>query len=223
MERNVLRDPGAMAELQNLGFLAVPVTVIDGKAIPGFRPDLVKQALGLTAGPAPRELTEVISLLNRALPAVARAISQMPDEKFTWEAPDRPRPMAEFAYHIPAAVANVASGIDTRKYGPVDPTPWANFKTFAEIAQYGERVAADFKTWIVTHDLSELRTRAPEGSDNRIPTQRLDQMAGHTIHHLRQLYWVLREFGIDPKDPIPDIEFPPEYVLPITNKTGGFL
>ena len=49
----------------------------------------------------------------------------------------------------------------------------------------------------------------------RTGAEQLDLIAGHTTQHLRQIYFVLRSFGIDPDDPIDDSEFPPEYVLTI--------
>lgn len=35
-ERNVIADPEAMAELEEIGILSTPVTVIDGELVVGF-------------------------------------------------------------------------------------------------------------------------------------------------------------------------------------------
>ena len=49
MERNVAADEAAVAELEKLGFMTTPVTVIDGEVVVGFDRDklqiLLKTAL----------------------------------------------------------------------------------------------------------------------------------------------------------------------------------
>ena len=72
-----------------------------------------------------------------------------------------------------------------------------------------------FKLKVSELDLDKLAQIGPRGEDDRSVSERLDLVAGHTVQHLRQLYFVLREFGIEPIDPIEDSEFPTEYVLTI--------
>jgi glutaredoxin len=45
--KNIRDDAQAMAELQQLGVRACPVTVIDGEVIVGFDPTRTRQLLGL--------------------------------------------------------------------------------------------------------------------------------------------------------------------------------
>lgn len=45
-ERDVTKDPAAIQELQRLGFMTTPVTVIDGTAIVGFDTAKIDAALG---------------------------------------------------------------------------------------------------------------------------------------------------------------------------------
>jgi glutaredoxin len=35
-ERNIAADPGALSELEKLGYLTTPVTLVDGEAVVGF-------------------------------------------------------------------------------------------------------------------------------------------------------------------------------------------
>ena len=44
-ERDVARDPGALAELKKLGYMTTPVIVIDGSVIVGFDDKKIDQAL----------------------------------------------------------------------------------------------------------------------------------------------------------------------------------
>jgi hypothetical protein len=46
-EKNIAEDSQAMEELTALGFMSVPVTVVDGEVIPGFQPAKLTHALGL--------------------------------------------------------------------------------------------------------------------------------------------------------------------------------
>lgn len=45
-ERDVTQDPGAVQELQRLGYMTTPVTVIDGAVIVGFDAAKIDSALG---------------------------------------------------------------------------------------------------------------------------------------------------------------------------------
>lgn len=45
--KNIREDPAAMAELQNLGYRATPVTIIDGEVVVGFDRGKIERLLGL--------------------------------------------------------------------------------------------------------------------------------------------------------------------------------
>jgi glutaredoxin len=45
-ERDVSQDEDALAELENLGFMATPVIVIDGEAVVGFDQARLNELLG---------------------------------------------------------------------------------------------------------------------------------------------------------------------------------
>ncbi len=44
-ERNIAADEAALAELEKLGYLTTPVTVIDGKPVVGFDREKLKKLL----------------------------------------------------------------------------------------------------------------------------------------------------------------------------------
>jgi glutaredoxin len=46
-DRDVQADPGALAELERLGYRATPVTVIDGEVVVGFDRGRLERLLGL--------------------------------------------------------------------------------------------------------------------------------------------------------------------------------
>ena len=99
-----------MDELRALGFRTVPVTVIGDKAIAGFRPNDISQALDLGLVVAARDPGQTIPLLERMVEAVLGAIKQMPDEQLGFEAPDG-RPLPQFSYHIVRMVERTLEGL----------------------------------------------------------------------------------------------------------------
>ncbi len=50
-ERNIAADPAALAELEQLGYMTTPVTVIDGEVIVGFNRARLERLLGTETGP----------------------------------------------------------------------------------------------------------------------------------------------------------------------------
>ena len=47
VDRDITKDPGALSELRQLGFMTTPVTQIDGETIVGFDEEKLSKALGL--------------------------------------------------------------------------------------------------------------------------------------------------------------------------------
>jgi len=201
--------------LRALGFRSVPVTVIGDRAVMGFNPNQISEVLQLGLTVAPRDPARTIPLLGRVLEGVQRAIRQMPDEQLDWTAPDRARPMREFAFHIFRMVQTTIQGLNTGLYPPRSDVIGRSYESFQAIADYGGTVIEEYRAWAAQQDMEALRKLPPRGADERSAIERLDLTAGHTIQHLRQLYLVLDNFGIAPKERIQDSEFPSEYVLDI--------
>ncbi len=189
--------------------------MVDDRIVVGFNPNQLSQALQLGIEVAAREPAETIPLLGRVLKGVYRAVRQMPDDKLEWRAPDRDRPMREFAYHIFTVVLTTFQGLADGEYPPRGDSAASSYNSFRDIADYGGKVIEEYSSWAARQDVVALGTLGPRGSDDRSAAERLDLVSGHTVQHLRQLYFVLEGFGITPEDRIPDSEFPPEYVLTI--------
>ena len=215
-----------MAELMALGFRTVPVTVVGIQAISGYSPTQLAEALQLSDTVAARDPAQTIPLLGKVLDAVQRAVRQMPDDCLDWTAPDRDRPMREFTYHIFVRVHNIIQGLITNVYPIESDSIGRTYSSFKNIADYGGTVIEEYGTWAQAQNLDDLRKPPPVGSDENQRrlingAERLDLVTGHTIQHLRQLYWVIENFDITPDSRMHDAEFPPEYVLTIISPTGG--
>lgn len=204
-----------MDELRALGFRTVPVTAIGDRTISGFNPNQLSEALQLGIKVAVRDPAETLPLLGRVLDAVQRAVRQMPDDGLDWTAPDRDRPMREFAYHIFLMVRNTIRALSTGATPEGADTEGRSYSSFQEIAEFGGTVIDDFKGWSANPDLDALRAPVADGAEGRNGAERLDLVAGHSVQHMRQLYFVLEEFGVTVEDRLPDSELPPEYVLTI--------
>ena len=194
----------------------MPVTAVAGKPpINGFDPKRINEylQLGLTIQPRSPEVT--VPLLGRVLDAVEGAIRQMPDDKLDWSAPDRDRPMREFTYHIFTVTMNTVRGLVSGQYTPMNDAPGRGFTSFQAVADYGHRLVEEYKQWAARENPRVLARMGPRGNDERSAADRLDVATGHAVQHLRQIYFVLRQFGIEPLNPMRDDDFPPEYVLTI--------
>lgn len=209
-----------MDELRALGLRTVPVTVIGDRNILGFNPKQLYEALQFDITVAPRDAAETIHLLGRALEAVRRAVAQMPDEKLDWTAPDRDRPMRDFGYHIFMMVqkAIIQANLRIRDIGTYAAKydgAGRSYGSFRGIANYGASVVKEYEAWVARDGYEALCNLPSDEADLVSADELLDVVTGHTVHHLRQLYFVLEHFGISLEKRLDDAKFPPEYVMTI--------
>jgi len=215
LERDVENEAEAQEEVLKLGFLTLPITVIEGRAITGFNPKQLAEALHSTTKVILRDPSETLPIIARALEAVERAVRQMPDEKLDWSIPGRKRPMRVLACHIfmharsamsvhSATLPTTASAVDVSSY-----------TTFKAIADYGHTIIDEYRSWVSKQDLDALRQLPPAGPNAGSVSERLDLAAGQIIQHLRQLYYILEDSGLTPIERVPDSAWPQEYVLSI--------
>lgn len=211
-----------MDELLAMGIRSLPVTIIGGQPIVGYSPNKISEALGLGVKLAPRDPDQTIPLLGRVMEAFRRSVRQMPDDKLNWTAPDRDRPMSQFVYHVFRWGERTMEAVDSGVYAPVmDDEIGLSYESFQDLADFGTQVLERYFEWSANQAFVALRNHPPLASDDKTVAERLDVITGHTVQHLRQLYWVMDEFGVVPEDRIPDSELPQEYILTLVSKTGG--
>lgn len=186
--------------------------MIADKAILGFNPNEIIEALQGANKVFPLDPSETIPLIKRALEAVECAVRQMPDEKLDWSIPQRKRPMRDFTHHIFSHALSIIEGRGTDVPVGFEVTI-SSYTSFRDIADYGKTVIEKYYAWASKQDLDTLRTPPPAGSKAKSGEERLDLVAGAIVHHLRQLYSILENFGITPKNRVQDREWPSEYIL----------
>ena len=215
IDRDIENHPGALEELRSLGFQSIPVTVISGKAIPGFNPKQLAELLQLGVKTARRAPSETIPFVGRMMEAVERAVRQMPNDKLDWTAPGRARPMSELTYHIFTRVKNTLGELTTGVAPSRSYDTGRAHTSFQDIADYGRTVIEQYRSWASKQVLDAPHTVPLDESYATRMAERLDNLAAHTTQHLRQLYFVLENFGITPENRLEDSELPSEYVLTI--------
>jgi len=116
-------------------------------------------------------------------------------------------------------VQRTMRGIDTGVFPLEDPATMdlagRSYRSFQDIARFGQQVLEEYRAWAAQQDPEQLRRPPEPGSSLRSGAEQLDLIAGHTAQDLRQLYFVLESFGIEPQERLPDSALPPEYVLTI--------
>ncbi|MFC1987123.1 hypothetical protein ACFLVH_01030 [Chloroflexota bacterium] len=160
----------------------------------------------------PRDPSETIPLIEQALEAVELALRQMPDEKLDWSIPKRKRPMRSFCLHIFSHALSIIEGRRADNSGRPEVSS-DSYNSFQDIADHGRIVIEKFRAWASQQQLDTLRNPVTEGLSQKIDVKRLDAVAGQIVHHLRQLYSILEDFGITPENRVPDSEWPSDYVL----------
>lgn len=159
-----------------------------------------------------RDPSLTIQLLLKASEAVALAVRQMPNELLNWSVPERNRTMREFTHHIFNHVTMAMADHPNDRGLKQISSEYTSYRSFKQIADYGETVIEIFRFWAAKQDLNELRKSS---SESKSRAERLDVDTGAVIQHLRQLYFILENFRIEPEPRIPDSEWPSEYALSI--------
>ena len=187
--------------------------MIEDKAVVGFDKKKLIEAFGGSVKATPRDSRETVPIILKALEAFVRAIDRMPEDKVNWSASQRQRPMGEFVSHIIKIVRKTFEELGPIGSPPLPQPSESPFTCFREIAHYGELVIEKYRTWVPSLTLAPLNAPISATAGAKSSEERLDILAGHIIHHLRQLYSILDSLGIAVDDRVPDSQWPSEYVL----------
>lgn len=122
--------------------------------------------------------------------------------------------MREFTLNIIGHALSIIEDRDIDMPGAFE-VAMSSDASFQDIADYGKSIIGKFHVWALQQDSDALRKPASAKSNARSGAERLDLVAGQIIHHLRQLYSILENFGIPPENRVQDNEWPSEYVLTI--------
>jgi uncharacterized damage-inducible protein DinB len=189
--------------------MAAPVTIVDDvEVIKGYDPKKLVAALKLDVKV---DLSASVDWLadkyDRILGAFARATRQLPDALLPQSLPWRPQSLRGFLAHVPGDVelAWVSRERSTVSFEQMV----AHYKglehlaTIDDLARYCEDVRAAIIQFLKSGDITALNhiVNAHKGGNVTI-LELLNFSLRHATHHLKQLYWLIRnKLDITPQAP----------------------
>jgi hypothetical protein len=197
--------PEGLKDLERLGILLVPATVLGKRWVHGWNPKALAELVGVTYTEQSRLSPEALAQrLDLILAAAQRALRQVPPEHLEMCAPDRDRSVRQLGFHI---FRLSAAFRDVREQGHF-PEEWlleeppAAMNNGAAIATYGETVRDRLADWF----------RRPGWCDGSVSTyycgqsahELMERTTWHAAQHLRQLYWFIGKMGVTPEAPLTD-------------------
>ena len=212
-------DEGGMAALRALGARSVPIVSRGDKYVFAQVIKDVVDFLGLEEETKP-ELTPA-QLAQRYQDIVGRAVSltrQMPDECLERELPNRPRSWKVVMHHvfqIPNAFLEMEETGQPMRYETMVAPPPDELQTSADIARFGEGVAARFAKWWQQNQDSDFDRRIEVYFGQTSRHEMLERTVWHSTQHVRQIASLLEQAGVTPAQPLT-----PAHIqgLPLTEK-----
>jgi len=200
---NADERPDIRAELEARG-MVLPVARLGDRWVSGVDLAAVADLLGVPYEPpvilSPQEL---VARYNRNLDVARATISQMTDEMFAATLPGRDRPMFSVACQVSAVMrAFLEAYYDDLHTTESYRTP-ETVRTKEDLLDRLDETRRRFNAWWDEDGFDDPLGRVTETYWGH-PTllEVLERELWHTTQHLRQLQYVLREFGVEPDEPL---------------------
>ena len=201
-----------MDELLSRGLKVVPVTIWGDEVVIGFNPKELSRLFNLTGIDSFEvDLPDLVSKFEIILTAACKAARQIPEDRLSWESPERERTLAQFVFHIFDRPERALNAYDVGEYTQEDRGRLVGdvlgMVGFEETAQYGEyilnKVRNSLNSGMAFNQAKILRTYMGEKTTGEM----LDLALGHSGHHLKQLYEYMSLIGIKPDSPLQQQDF----------------
>lgn len=200
-------DPTALSELKALGLSIVPVTQIGGNVIIGFNRLALGAALDLDVSFGAQQDAEwMVEKFETVLLGAILATRQIGDRFLDWKTPDRDRTLRQFTFHIFDRLNATLDAHEKGSFTEEDAGRYVKeallYQSTLEIANFGERVLTRIRTFIAESP-SEILQGQINTYMGQMPLQQLmDLGLGHSVHHLKQLYFYMKQVGFVPENPL---------------------
>lgn len=212
-------DEGGLEALRALGARSVPVVSRGDKFVFAQVIKDVVDFLGLHEETKPQ--LSPAELAQRYQDILARAVSlvaQMPDACLERELPNRPRSWKVVMHHvfqIPTAFLDMEASGEPMAYESMVAPPPEDLRSSADIARFGESVAARFATWWQQNRESDFDRRIQVYFGETSRHEMLERTVWHSTQHVRQIASLLEQAGVSPAQPLT-----PAHIqgLPLTEK-----
>jgi|TARA_B110000116_G_C16755841_1_gene545752 hypothetical protein len=218
---DVAQDPEALNELNELGLKVIPVTTITlspgtksfgDKVIIGFDRSSLSEALNL--GEVTISDSDAEWMLNKfmtVLPAARRATLQIPNDSLDWVSPERDRTLRQFTFHLFDRPNMMISAYEQGEYKSQDRqryiTDALTKQDVQSIVEFGESVIERIKSFFDNIQLPVLKEPVKTYMGTMPLNQLMDLGLGHSVHHLKQLYYYMGKLKIQPDNPLTEKDF----------------
>ena len=192
-----------MEALHGHGITRVPAVIVGAHSVHGWNPAAVAELVGATYDDAlALPLPELKSRLDTILRAAQRAILQVPAQHLHMRTPGRDRSVHQLAYHL-FRVGQAYRDAMEQGYLPeawFEEQPPPDMPDMAAIARYGERVCNRLHDWWGRPGAFEGTVETYYGPQQAAAF--FQRTVWHTAQHLRQLYALLDQIDVTPKEPL---------------------
>jgi DinB superfamily len=153
--------------------------------------------------------SELGARLDRILAAGERVIASVPDPQMDHAPAGGDRTVRDLAYHLFRLSLAFADAMDLGRL----PAEWlqdrapGDLRDGGAIARYGALVRGRLGGWFEGAGPSEYSRTIEVCGARQGAHELLERTTGHAAQHLRQLYAVLEELGLPPREPLPTADF----------------
>ena len=198
--------------MRALNLSVVPVTQIGDQIVVGFNRPALGKALGLDGSSGVQQGAEWMARkFETVISAAIRATNQIPDHLLDWKTPDRDRSLRQFTFHIfdrPNIMLDAyeQSGYRAEAAGRYV-TEALTHRDTAHIAAFGEGVLARIRKFMASASFEILQEPVDTYMGPMSLQQLMDLGLGHSVHHLKQLYFYMELIDLVPEDPLTKQDF----------------
>lgn len=208
---DIQADPNGMAELQALGIRSVPVVTRGKEYVFGQILKDVAEFLGVAYDTKPTlSPQELIDKLDLVMTAAQRFVAQIPEEKLDENLRNRKRPIRDLCFHIfrleEGFIEAVENGTRLTRDLLNEPAP-EHIRTTRELVDYGKAVQVRLHAWWDGFEDKDCAGEIDSYYGKQPLHNVLERHTWHPAQHVRQLMMLLREYGIEPIDPVSDSAF----------------
>lgn len=204
---DVENEPERRRDLEAIGLLRVPVTIVGDKAVHGWNPKALAELVGVTYGERkPMSPAELVAKLDDVMAATQRAMRQVPREHLGMKYPGRDRTVRQLGFHVFRVSASFA---DTREQGHL-PEQWfeenapPEMADGAAVAEYGQRVRERLRAFSEKPGWCDGAVSTYYGPQNA--HEFMERTTWHAAQHMRQIYWFLEQMGLEPDGRLTDAD-----------------
>jgi len=181
------------------------VVVLPGQPpIPGFNARALSAAIGIGERAPEQRLGTVMESFDRVLAALLGVMAQLGNADLTLKMPNRERKLGELVHDVfyKALTWVPEDGRVARRDAAGQHQDAARYPDVASLRRYGEAARAVLRERFSPQRGDGPRlVETPDGSMTL--TDAVAWLAGHSAHHLRQIYWVMEhDLGVRPDDPL---------------------